>query len=163
VKRGGLVDDLLVEEPGVQEGVLGEQALAEAVDGGDGGLVEAEQRPPQLLAGALVDDPGVGVRRGGGGAGQPVVGADPLELGQLGPDPLHQLGGGLLGEGDHQDLLQLRAPPQEQVHHQVLEHVRLPGARRGLHHRVAVAQPRQRRRPQHPHAHPPLPSSSSSK
>ena len=32
------------KEAAVEEGVLGQKALAEAVDGGDGGAVEAEQR-----------------------------------------------------------------------------------------------------------------------
>src|SRR5207244_2275378 len=57
VEGVALVDQLLVEEPLLEEGMLAEKTLAEAVDGGDGGPVEAEQGFGQRLPGALVEDP----------------------------------------------------------------------------------------------------------
>ena len=51
-----------------------------------------------------------------------------------------QLGGGLLGEGDHQDLLEADPAREDQIDHQVLEDVGLAGAGRGLDHGVARAQ-----------------------
>ena len=49
-----------------------------------------------------------------------------------------ELGGGLLGEGDHDQLIDLDGPRGEQVHHSVHEHRGLPGAGRGLDAQVLV-------------------------
>ena len=69
-----------------------------------------------------------------------VIAGQRRQLLQLAADAVDQLGGRLLGEGDHQDLLQRHLPGQQQIHHQVLEQVGLAGAGRGLDHRVARAQ-----------------------
>ena len=119
-----------------QRGV-GQRALAEAVDGEDGRFVEAQQRGAQaggqvgrvgalgLQAGQQPGHEGVGA--GGGGGLQPGQGVD-----QALAQPFTQLGGGSIGEGDHQDLLHREPPLQQQAQHQAADRPRLAGAGRCL-------------------------------
>ena len=155
VERGAerhLVGHLdLLEQPVGRERILEQHAVTEAVDGEDRRLRERLRRRPQARPGRGVDLP-----EGGRIGGRRLVlpGRCRFHAGQ----PIHQivdaapqLGGRLLGEGHHQDLRQLGASLQDQIHHAVLEEVGLAGAGGRLHHHQAVMGSREHRRPRVPH------------
>ncbi len=99
---------------------VGERALAEAVDGEDRGLVEGLARELETRLHVGLRQPGTFERRqqpGREGIGafrsarlQAVQG-----LHDPGADPLAELGGGGVGEGDHQDLAGLEALLHQQA------------------------------------------------
>ncbi len=129
------VHQLLVEEPLVGEGVLGEHAAAEGVDGADGGRVEPGQRLAQQLPLLLADDPAPRARHLGTG---PRARLQVEQLLQDAPHPRPKLAGRLLGEGDHEDLANSGPSREQDFDDEVLEGERLAGAGRGLDDRVAV-------------------------
>ena len=123
------LDLLLAEQARAVERALGEDALAERVDGGDRRAVEHGQRVAQAAAGGVVDRP----RAAFAFAVLVCVEDRP----QLVAHALAHLAGGLVGEGDHQDLLERDLAPEDQLHHEMLERVGLARPGRRLDHRVA--------------------------
>ena len=93
--------------------MLGQEPLGEGVQGADGGAVELVERDP-----AAVADLGAGAGVG-------------LSL-ELLADPVAQLGGGLVGEGDGGDVGQLGGSARHQSHHPVDQRGRLARAGAGL-------------------------------
>ena len=126
VEQGPPVRQLLAEEAAALEGAVLEHLAAEAVDGGEGGAVEAAEGPGKPF-------PGIGRKVPGAGSSLRRRGRQGHQGLQHAPHPGVDLQGGLLGEGHHQDLLELR-PLQQQVHHQPLQGVGLAGAGAGLDH-----------------------------
>ena len=111
------------------EGVLLEDALAEAVDGADGGLVHLRERIGEQLPGPGRFDPGEqgGEQRVNGGAVQGVEG-----LAHPGADAVAQLTGGRTGEGHHQDPVHAQLPLEYQPEEEQGQGVGFAGAGAGL-------------------------------
>jgi hypothetical protein len=117
---------LLVEQPPVQEGVLGQHAVAEGVDGADGRRLERRDRLRQPRARGVVDGPRSGPAHRARATREHLAQA----RAHLGP----QLRRGAFGERDRQDLLDRHLADDHRVHDQVLERVGLAGAGRRLEH-----------------------------
>jgi hypothetical protein len=133
--RAGVGEHLL-EETTAAERVLLEHPLAVPVDGVDAGSLEAGHGLAEARERGLVQRPDVGgaarVERIHARIARPRV----HQRHQRGPHALAHLERGLLGEGQHQDLVEARAGAHDQVHDQVLEREGLAGARRRLDPRV---------------------------
>jgi len=123
-------------QAGGERGVV-EGALAKAVDGEDGRLVEVAHGTGQAPGHGLVFET-LGTQRGEQAGDERVgrLGAASLQARQHLRDalahPLAQLRGGGLGEGHHQDLLHLQIALQQQAQVQAADVPGLAGAGRGL-------------------------------
>jgi hypothetical protein len=151
------VGEHLLEEATAAKRVLLEDPLAVPVDGVDAGGLEAGHCLAEARERRLVQRPDVGgaarVERVHARVGRPRV--DQRHQGV--PHALAHLERGLLGEGQHQDLVEARTGAHDQVHDQVLEREGLAGSRRGLDPRVRrerdlVEHVRTREAAQHTHA-----------
>jgi hypothetical protein len=125
VERGLIGHRLLLEAAAGGEGLVGQDPLAEAVDRGDRGGVDAIEGVAQAAAGHRVEGPGRGVGRGRRRRA-------PHHLGQEPADARAQLGGGLVGVGDDHDAIDRGVGAEQEIDDLVLEEVGLAGAGRGL-------------------------------
>ena len=125
----GVVDQRGVEITGRSRAEGGEHSLGEAVDGGDGGGVEADHRLFESME-ALLAVLASQVRKKRIVAELvwwPLEGID--GLGQAGSHPVAQLGRRGPGEGDDKDLVDGDSGFGDVAHHQARQGVRLAGAR----------------------------------